>query len=352
MSAIVVSESMTSAAIDAVMKFDTKLCLGCMSLGTSQWRPWVLNRDRAFPLLEAAVDAGIRTFDTANVYSGGESERILGEFLQATGLASESFIATKLYYDTPDRLGLKGLGAANVIGSTEASLKRLGVDVIDLMQIHAWDDTTDIEETLEAFAYLVEQGKIRAFGASNLSAWQLAKTQIAAARLGLQGFGAVQPHYNLIYREDERDLIPLCRDQGIAMLPWSPLARGRLARGKPDDSSASTARAGSDDVAVSLYGDGGAAIIASVQDVAGELGCRPAAVALAWLIQKGTVPIFGATKAEQIAEAVQALSIELTDEQVDRLEAPYTALPLAGLPKTAKNQTPTDELARIMAKAG
>lgn len=326
------------------MKLDAKLCLGCMSFGTSQWRPWVLDEDRAIPLLDKAVERGIRAFDTANVYSGGESERILGRYLRDRGLRDESFIATKLYYDTPDRLGQMGLGRANVIGSTEASLRRLQVDCIDLMQIHRWDDDTPIEETLEAFALLIEQGKIRAFGASNLSAWHLAKAEIAAARMGLPGFGAMQPHYNLIYREDERDIIPLCEEQGIALLPWSPLARGRLARG-----AQVSARSQSDDVATSLYGDSGDVIIAEVQKLAAQLGQPPAAVALAWLIGKSMTPIFGATRPEQIEQAVQAISITLTPEQVASLETPYTALPITGLPQTARNQTPTAELAKIMA---
>lgn len=327
------------------MNVEAKLCLGCMSFGTSQWRPWVLDRPQAMPVLEAAVSAGIRMFDTANVYSGGESERILGEFLKASGIVDECFIATKLFYDTPDRLGLKGLGRDNVIGSTEASLKRLGVDSIDLMQIHSWDDETPIEETLEAFTLLIEQGKIRHFGASNLAAWQLAKAQLAAARLGIPGFSAVQPHYNLIYREDERDLIPLCKDQGIALLPWSPLARGRLARG-----GGQSARSGSDDVADSLYGDAGAAIVSAVQGIADDLGVPPASVSLAWLIGKRTIPIFGATKQQQIAEAAMAQDIRLTPEQIELLEAPYVAQPVTGLPKVAKNQTPTEQLARMMAK--
>jgi aryl-alcohol dehydrogenase-like predicted oxidoreductase len=325
------------------MTITAKLCLGCMSFGSSLWRPWVLDREAAFPLLDAAVAAGITAFDTANVYSGGESERILGEYIRAHGLRDQAFIATKLYYETPDRLGLKGLGRDNVIGSTHASLKRLGVDQIDLMQIHSWDDETPIEETLEAFATLIEQGLIRAFGASNLSAWHLAKAQIAAAKLGLQGFAAVQPHYNLIYREEERDMIPLCQDQGIALLPWSPLARGRLARG-----GAVSARAGSDDVADSLYGAGGERIISAVQHLAQRRGLPPAAIALAWLIAKGTTPIFGATRPEQIAEAVMATSVDLSEVDMAMLEEPYQALPLTGLPKVAKNQMPTADLAKVL----
>lgn len=325
------------------MRIDAKICLGCMSFGTSQWRPWVLDRPEALRLLDAAADAGIRCFDTANVYSGGESERILGAFLRDAGIAGESFIATKLFYETPDRLGQQGLGRANVIGSTEASLKRLGVECIDLMQIHSWDDATPIEETLEAFALLVEQGKIRSFGASNLAAWQLAKAQIAAARMGITGFAAVQPHYNLIYREEERDMIPLCEDQGIMLLPWSPLARGRLARG-----AEASARSGSDDVADSLYGAGGGEIMRVLQDVAGELVVPPAAVALAWLIAKGMIPIFGATRPGQIGEAVIALDVRLTAEQINRLEQPYRALPVTGLPKVARNQTPTAQLAQML----
>lgn len=328
------------------MKLDAKLCLGCMSFGTSKWRPWVLDEDRAIPLLERAVDLGIRSFDTANVYSGGESERILGRFLRNHKLREECFIATKLYYETPDRLGKMGLGRGNVIGSTEASLERLGVDCIDLMQIHCWDDETPIEETLEAFALLMEQGKIRGFGASNLSAWQLAKAEIAAARLGLPGFGGVQPHYNLIYREDERDLIPLCQEQDIALLPWSPLARGRLARGAKE-----SARSQTDDVATSLYGESGDVIVAEVHKLANELGKPPAAVALAWLIGKGMTPIFGATRPEQIEEAILATGIALTAQQVDTLEVRYVALPVTGLPQTARNQTPPAELAKIMASA-
>lgn len=324
---------------------DKGLCLGCMSFGSGLWRPWVLDEAQSLPLLDAAANMGLLAFDTANVYSGGESERILGRFLKSRGLAGRAFIATKLYYDTPDRLGQSGLGRANVIGSTEASLRRLGVDRIDLMQIHAWDDATPIEETLEAFALLIEQGKIAGFGASNLAAWQLAKAQIAAARMGLPGFSAVQPHYNLIYREDERDLIPLCHDQDIALLPWSPLARGRLARGPRQ-----SARAATDDVANSLYdGGGGDAIVAALNTLAQELDEPPASVALAWLIGRGTTPIFGATKVEQIEQASRAREISLTPEQVDSLERHYVALPQVGLPSTARNQTPTAELAKMMA---
>jgi 1-deoxyxylulose-5-phosphate synthase len=326
------------------MKMAHQLCLGCMSFGTSRWRPWVLDRPEAMPMLEAAANQGIRAFDTANVYSGGESERILGEFIRAHGLGDRVFIATKLFYETPDRMGLKGLGRDNVIGSTEASLRRLGVDCIDLMQIHSWDDETPIEETLEAFAWLMAQGKIRAFAASNLSAWQLAMAEIAATRLGLPGFAAVQPHYNLIYREEERDMLPLCRARGIALLPWSPLARGRLAR-----MGTSTARQQNDDVADTMYADSGERIIAAVQALALELGTAPAAVALAWLIGKGTTPVFGATRAAQLEDAVKALSLSLTDAQMARLEADYVARPLTGLPTLAKNQTPTAELAKIMA---
>lgn len=324
---------------------DTGLCLGCMSFGSSQWRPWVLDEPAALPLLDAAADLGLLAFDTANVYSGGESERILGRFLKSRDLRDKAFIATKLYYDTPDRLGQKGLGRDNVIGSTEGSLRRLGVDRIDLMQIHTWDDTVEIEETLEAFALLVEQGKIGGFGASNLSAWQLAKAQIAAARLGIPGFSAVQPHYNLIYREDERDLIPLCQDQGIALLPWSPLARGRLARGPMQ-----SARAATDDVANSLYDQGGGdAIVAALHAIAVELDEAPASVALAWLIAKGTTPIFGATKIAQVEQAAAARRVVLTTQHIEELERHYVALPQVGLPTTARNQTPTAELAKIMA---
>lgn len=328
------------------MMMDAKLCLGCMSFGTSRWRPWVLDEEDAVGLLDAAVAAGIRAFDTANVYSGGESERILGRFIQSRGLRDEVFIATKLYYETPDRMGQKGLGRANVIGSTEASLVRLGVERIDLMQIHRWDDDAPIEETLEAAALLIEQGKIAAFGASNLMGWQLAKAQIAAARLGVPGFAAVQPHYNLMYREDERDLIPLAREEGMALLPWSPLARGRLARGGQP-----SARAQTDDVATSLYGEGGEAVVAALQHLAQDLGQPPAAVALAWLIAKGTCPIFGATRPEQIAQAMQATTLPLSDAQIAMLEAPYRALPITGLPQTARNQTPTAQLAQMLAKA-
>lgn len=328
------------------MKIAHQLCLGCMSFGTSRWRPWVLDRPEAMPVLETAANLGIRAFDTANVYSGGESERILGAFIRAHGLGDQVFIATKLFYETPDRMGLKGLGRDNVIGSTDASLRRLGVECIDLMQIHSWDDETPIEETLEAFAELMAQGKIRAFGASNLSAWQLAMAEIAATRLGLPGFAAVQPHYNLIYREEERDLLPLCRARGIALLPWSPLARGQLAR-----MASRSPRQQTDDVAETMYQDSGERIISAVQALSLEMGTTPATIALAWLIGKGTTPVFGATRASQLADAAMALKLSLTDEQIARLEADYLPRPVTGLPKLAKNQTPTAELAKLMAEA-
>ncbi len=325
----------------AKFKTESKLCLGCMSFGLSRWRPWVLDEGDAVPLLDCAIALGLRFFDTANVYSGGESERILGRFIRERGLRDEVTIATKLFYDTPDLLGSTGLGRKNIFESTHASLARLGVDCIDLLQIHRWDENVDIEETLEAFAELIEQGKIKSIGASNLSAWQLAKTQIVAARLGLPGFSAVQPHYNMLYREDERELIPLCLDQNITLLPWSPLARGRLARSVNKNT---TERASTDDVATSLYGDSGQSMIEILSDIAKQEGEAPATIALSWLVKKGMVPIFGATKKIHIEQAARAADHFLGDDVIAKLDAAYIPVPPVELPYTAKNQIKTSEL--------
>lgn len=326
---------------------ESSLFLGCMSFGNPKWRDWVLDEEASQPLLELAWEMGIRQFDTANVYSGGESERIVGRFLRSHASRDEFYIATKLFYDTPDRLGKTGLGRENVIASAEGSLNRLGVDCIDLLQIHRWDPDVPIEETLEAFATLIDQGKIRAIGASNLSAWHLAKAQIAAAKMGFVGFTAIQPHYNLLYREEERDLIPLGQDQNMRIMPWSPLARGRLARPIGTDSI----RSSQDDVADTLYADAGQEVIIALHQLAEEIGETPAAVALAWLISKGAAPLFGATKPRHIEQAVRAVSIDLTDEQIQRLEAPYRVLPVVELPYTAKNQAKTETLAQVAERA-
>jgi aryl-alcohol dehydrogenase-like predicted oxidoreductase len=330
------------------------VCLGCMSFGTRDWRDWVLDEADSLRLLARAFDAGINFFDTANVYSGGLSERVLGKFVR--GRRREAVvIATKAYYPTPDSPHPAGLSRANVLYSIDASLLRLGLDHVDIFQVHRWDDATPVAETMQALAEVVKAGKARFAGASNMRAWQLASAQLAARAIGFSGFATMQHHYNLLYREDERDLIPLCRDQGIGLMCWSPLARGRLARG----AGAVTARAASDDVADTLYGPPDDPILDALARVAAARGASPAQVtpaqvtpaqvALAWIMSRGIVPVVGATKDRHVDDAVAAAGLALTADEVAALEQAYTPRALSELPHNARNQAAPHRLAAKLA---
>lgn len=308
------------------------LCLGCMSYGTSAWRPWVLDEAPSRALLAAAVERGFLFFDTANAYAGGESERVLGRFLRDHGLRHKAIVATKVFYQTPDRPQGIGLSRENIFATLDGSLQRLGLERVDLLQIHRWDEAVPIEETMEALRDCIRAGKTRAVGASNLFGWQLAQAQMAAKAQGWEGFVTLQPHWNLLYREDERELIPAARAFDIALLPWSPLARGRLAR------AGETKRAATDDVADVLYGREDDPVIDAVRHVAEARGVKPAAIALAWLMAKGTVPIIGATKLSHLDDAIGALDVQLTAEEIAALEAPYRPRALAELPTVVRNR--------------
>jgi 1-deoxyxylulose-5-phosphate synthase len=318
------------------------VCLGCMSFGSDQWRAWVLNEPESRRLLGRALDGGINFFDTANVYSGGLSEQVLGRFLKGAVSRDHVVVSTKAFYETADRPGRIGLGRENVIASLDSSLKRLGMDYVDIYQVHRWDDTTPIAETMAALAEVVRSGKARFAGASNMRTWQLAKAQLAAKDIGFRGFAAMQHHCNLLYREDERDLIPFCRDQGLGLMCWSPLARGRLAR---PNTAEQTARGAIDDVADTLYGAGHDPIVDDVAGLAAAKSVPAAQVALAWIMAKGIVPVVGATKDRHIDDAISAASVSLTPAEIDRLESAYTARALSELPWNAKNQTNPLDLA-------
>lgn len=313
-----------------------RVALGCMGFGSSAWRPWVLDEKESLEILARALELGVTFFDTANVYSTGRSERVLGRMLRKAGARERVIIATKLYFPVGE--GETGLSAGNVKASCEASLRRLGIETIDLLQIHLYDDETPVEETMEALARLVHEGKVRHLGASNLRAWQLAKMNFTARANGWPEFETVQAHYNLLYREEERDLLPFCMDQGIAVLPWSPLARGRLARPR---APLSTPRARVDDVADQLYGAPRDEVLDLLGEASDEYGIKPACAALAWLWTRPavTTPVVGATRLEHIKDALAAAEMSLPGALLGRLNEAYSTRPYIELPDTAANQT-------------
>ena len=313
-----------------------RVALGCMGFGSSAWRPWVLDEKESLDILARALELGVTFFDTANVYSTGRSERVLGRMLRGARARERVIIATKLYFPVGE--GEMGLSAGNVRASCEASLRRLGIETIDLLQIHLYDDETPVEETMEALARMVREGKVRHLGASNLRAWQLAKMNFTARANGWPEFETVQVHYNLLYREEERDLLPFCIDQGIAALPWSPLARGRLARPREP---LSTPRARVDDVADQLYGAPRDKVLDVLAEVSGEYGIKPACAALAWLWTRPavTTPVVGATRLEHVEDALDAAEMSLPDALLSRLNEAYGTRPYIELPETASNQT-------------
>ena len=305
----------------------SRLCLGCMSYGDPKWRPWVLGEQAAMPFFRKAVEAGINFFDTADMYSVGVSEEITGKALRQYAKLEQVVLATKVFQRMDDGPNMKGLSRKHVQQGCEASLRRLGVETIDLYQIHRYDPHTPIDEMLAALDLLVRQGKVRYLGASSMAAWQFAKALSFSERNGWARFVTMQNHYNLIYREEEREMIPLCQAEGIAVIPWSPLARGLLAgtRKTPDDKTPTT-RAGSDDYALKLYDHpADIEVMQACQAVANHLGVQPAQVAIAWLLSKPVVsaPIIGATKIEHLETALAAVDLKLSDEDIKLLEAPY-----------------------------
>ena len=325
----------------------SRICLGMMTYGTPRWRPWILDEDAGRPIVKRAVELGVNFFDTADMYSGGVSEEVTGKYLKEFTRRDEVVIATKVFFpvdlafsggfdnSAPQPPNTSGLSRKRIFNGVDASLKRLGIDYIDLYQIHRWDYKTPIEETMEALHDLVKSGKVRYIGASSMWAWQFAKAQHIARSRGWTPFVTMQNHYNLVYREEEREMIPLCRDMGVALIPWSPLARGFLAGNrKPDDAEAgTTSRAKTDKYAHELYyREQDFAVVERVGELAEKHGVSNARIAYAWLLhQPGlAAPIVGASKMHHIEEAVAATEIELNTDEIDDLAAPYTPHPVLG----------------------
>ena len=318
----------------------SRICLGCMSYGVPPPGPlrpgsnaWSLNEEQSEPFFRQALDAGINFFDTANVYSTGDSERVLGRFLKANAKREDTVIATKLNGVMRDGPNGGGLSRKEILFELDESLRRLGTDYVDLYQIHRWDKTTPIEETLEALNDVVRAGKVRYIGASSMWAWQFSKALYTSEKHGWAKFVTMQPHYNLMYREEEREMMPLCRYQGVGVIPWSPLARGKLAR--PWQAEA-TMRSGSDGYGKSLYtktADADRPVVDRLAEVAAARGVAMAQVALAWLLTKPAVtsPIVGATKLHHLEDAIAAVALKLTPDEVKALEEPYVPHMVLGL---------------------
>ena len=302
----------------------SRLCLGCMTYGSSKWREWVFNEDESRPFIQRALEAGINFFDTANMYSDGESEEVVGRALKDFGKRDEIVLATKVFNPMrPDPNG-RGLSRKAIMTEIDHSLKRLGTDYVDLYQTHRWDYSTPIEETMEALHDVVKAGKARYIGASSMYAWQFAKA-LCGDQNGWTRFISMQNHYNLIYREEEREMIPFCQDQGVGLIPWSPLARGFLA-GNRNKQGGETSRAKTDNYAKELYyQEDDFAIADRVGEVAGDKGLSNMQIALIWILAKPaiTAPIIGVSKLKHLEEAVSALDVKLSAEDISKLEAPY-----------------------------
>lgn len=313
----------------------SRLCLGCMSYGIPERgpHPWTLREEQSRPFIKRALEVGINFFDTANVYSDGTSEEIVGRALREFARRHDIVLATKVHGRMHAGPNGRGLSRKAIMNEIDASLRRLGTDYVDLYQIHRWDNETPIEETLEALDDVVKAGKARYLGASSMYAWQFCKALALAERHGWTRFISMQNHYNLIYREEEREMMGLCLAEGIGVIPWSPLARGRLAR--PWEEAPTTSRGETDEFGKTLYRsmvESDHKVVDRVGEISAARGVPRAQVALAWMLQKPVVtsPIIGATKANHLEDAVAALSIKLTGEEMTRLEEPYVPHPVAG----------------------
>jgi aryl-alcohol dehydrogenase-like predicted oxidoreductase len=303
-----------------------------MSYGqpTERW-PWTLDEEHSRPFIQRALELGINFFDTANVYGNGSSETIVGRALHDFASRDEVVIATKVYFDVGPGPNDRGLSRKHIFSSIDASLQRLGTDYVDLYQIHRWDYETPIEETLEALQDVVRTGKARYIGASSMYAWQFVKALYTSDQHGWVRFVSMQPHYNLIYREEEREMLPLCQDQKVAVIPWSPLAKGRLTR-KPSKEQNETIRAQTDAIGKRLYTDEDLTIAQRVSEVADARGLPMDQIALAWMLSKPliTAPIIGATRPLHLDDAVASLSIQLTPDEIHRMEETYRPHPILG----------------------
>lgn len=310
----------------------SRVCLGMMTYGSKTWRDWVLEYDEALPFVARAIEGGINFFDTADVYSNGVSEEVLGRALAELKIDREDVVvATKCFNGTENQKRNRwGLSRKHIMAACDASLKRLGTDYIDLYQIHRFDYNTPIEETVEALSELVRAGKVRYLGASSMYAWQMAKYLFTADAIGGVRFVTMQNHYNLLYREEEREMNPLCVDQGVGLIPWSPLARGYLARTR--ESINTTVRAASDEFAARLYRQSDLQIVDRNAQVAARLGVAPAQSALAWLLSRPGVvaPIVGASRIGQLDDAIAAVDITLKEEDIQQLQELYEPHAVAG----------------------
>lgn len=311
----------------------SRICLGMMSYGTSQWRDWVLNLEDSRPFVQRALELGINFFDTADMYSVGVCEEVTGKLLWESAKRHEVVLATKLFMPMSDDVNDRGLSRKHIMDAIDNSLRRLNTDYVDLYQIHRWDTNTPIEETMEALHDVVKAGKARYIGASSMFAWQFAKAQYTADLHGWTRFVSMQNHYNLVYREEEREMIPFCVDQGVGLIPWSPLARGFLAGNRTRDKGGETARSQSDEFAHDMYyEDSDFDIVDRVVALAQQKDVTPAQIALAWMLHKPGVsaPIIGATKMHHLEQAAAAVEIALTDEEINRLEEPYVPHTILG----------------------
>lgn len=308
----------------------SRICLGCMTYGSKRWREWVLEEEEGRPFIKRALELGINFFDTADMYSLGASEEVLGRALKDFGPPRpDLIIATKVFFPMGDAPNQKGLSRKHIMEAIDASLRRLGTDYVDLYQIHRFDPETPIEETLEALTDIIKSGKARYIGASSMFAWQFAQMLYTADRRGFSRFVTMQNHYNLVYREEEREMIPFCRAEGIGLIPWSPLARGLLAGNR----KTRTLRSQADDYAHKLYTrEADDRVVDCVEELAKKRGVPPAQVALAWLLHKPgiTAPIIGATKPHHLEDAVAALSLKLSEQEIAELEKPYVPHPVLG----------------------
>ncbi len=303
----------------------SRVCLGMMSYGNDSERPWVLDEDTAEPIVRAAADGGITFFDTADTYSGGASEVATGRLLPKIFKRDDVVVATKVFMPMGPGENSGGLSRKHILSGIDASLRRLEMDYVDLYQIHRWDYRTPIEETMQALHDVVRAGKARYIGASSMFGWQFAKAQHAADLHGWTRFVSMQNHYNLLYREEEREMIPQCIDQGVGVIPWSPLARGVLTGNRTRSGERRTARANSDSFGDTLYGEADFDVVDRVAEVAKERGVPQAQVALAWLLHRPgvTAPIIGATRVGHLQDALAAEELDLTGKEMGRLEEPY-----------------------------
>ncbi|MGI8430698.1 MAG: aldo/keto reductase [Chthoniobacterales bacterium] len=312
----------------------SRLCLGCMTYGVPERgsHPWSLNEEQSRPFIARALELGINFFDTANAYSAGTSEEIIGRLLREMGKRDELVVATKCFYAWRDRPNTGGLSRKAIMQAIDDSLGRMGMDYVDLYQTHRWDYDTPIEETLEALHDVVQAGKARYIGGSSMYAWQFAKALQIAERRGWTRFISMQPHYNLLYREEEREMLPLCAEEKIGVIPWSPVARGKLTRPWQDEGGG---RAQTDEFGKTLYQpteDADREVVGRLNQMAGEKGVPPAQLALAWMLHQPvvTAPIIGATKLGHLDDAVAALELKLTPNEIAALEEPYVPHPVLG----------------------